>query len=64
MVDKNNSNPTNDLKDILSELELEKSNLGVEYESYGLSGRNAIKLNNSVKKVSSMGIEVLANKVY
>ena len=33
-VDKDKSNPVDDLKDILSELNLEKSNLGVEYEAY------------------------------
>ncbi len=48
-VDKEKSNPTDELKNILSELNLEKSNLGVEYEAYGLTGRNAIKLNDSLK---------------
>ena len=48
-VDKEKSNPTDELKNILSELNLEKSNLGVEYEAYGLTGRNAIRLNNSLK---------------
>ncbi len=48
-VDKDKSNPSDELKNILSELGLEKSNLGVEYEAYGLTGRNAIKLNNSLK---------------
>jgi len=43
-VDKDKSNPTDELKNILSELNLEKSNLGVEYEAYGLTGRNAIRL--------------------
>jgi len=47
-MDKDNANPTNELKNILSELNLEKSNLGVEYEAYGLTGRNAIRLNNSL----------------
>ena len=37
-----------ELKNILSELNLEKSNLGVEYDSYGLTGKNAIDLNNSL----------------
>ena len=49
-VDKDRSNPTSDLKNILSELSLEKSNLGIEYEAYGLTGRNAISLNNSLEK--------------
>ena len=53
-VDKNNSNPADELKNILSELNLEKSNLGVEYESYGLTGRNAIKLNNSLKNFANL----------
>jgi len=53
-VDKDNSNPTNDLKNILLELGLEKSSLGVEYESYGLTGRNAIKLNNSLKNFAKL----------
>jgi len=48
-VDKNKSNPSDELKNILAELGLEKSNLGIEYEAYGLTGRNAIKLNNSLK---------------
>ena len=53
-VDKNESNPTDELKNILSELNLEKSNLGVEYEAYGLTGRNAIRLNNSLKNFSTL----------
>ena len=51
-VDKDRANPTSDLKNILSELSLEKSNLGIEYEAYGLTGRNAISLNNSLEKFS------------
>ena len=53
-VDKDKSNPENELKDILSELGLEKSNLGVEYEAYGLTGRNAIRLNNSLKNFATL----------
>jgi len=53
-VDKEKSNPTDELKKILLELGLEKSDLGVEYESYGLTGRNAIKLNNSLKNFASL----------
>ena len=51
-VDKNNAEPTDELKNILSEINLKKSNLGVEYESYGLTGRNAMKLNNSFSLIS------------
>ena len=53
-VDKDNSNPTDQLKNILAELNLEKSNLGVEYESYGLTGRNAIRLNDSLKNFATL----------
>jgi len=53
-VDKDKSNPSNELKNILSELSLEKSNLGIEYEAYGLTGRNAIKLNNSLKNFATL----------
>ena len=53
-VDKDKSNPANELKNILSELGLEKSNLGVEYEAYGLTGRNAIRLNNSLKNFTTL----------
>ena len=51
-VDKDKSNPTDELKNILSELSLEKSHLGIEYEAYGLTGRNAMRLNNSLKNFS------------
>ena len=53
-VDKDKSNPADDLKNILSELSLEKSNLGVEYEAYGLTGRNTMRLNNSLKNFATL----------
>ena len=53
-VDSEKSNPSNELKNILSELNLKKSKLGVEYDSYGLTGKNAIKLNNSWKNFSTL----------
>jgi len=53
-VDKDKSNPSDELKNILTELELEKSNLGVEYEAYGLTGRNAIRLNNSLNNFGTL----------
>ena len=48
-VDKDNSNPTNDLKIILDELNLKGKNLGAEYDAYGLTGRNSMLLNSSLK---------------
>jgi len=53
-VDDEKANPSNELKNILSELNLEKSNLGVEYDAYGLTGKNAIELNNSLKNFSNL----------
>ena len=47
-IDKDGSNPNDDLKIILNELNLKEKKIGVEYEAYGLTGRNAIKLNNSL----------------
>ena len=48
-VDKDNSNPTEDLKVILDELNLKGKKIGIEYEAYGLTGRNAMKLNQSLE---------------
>ena len=48
-VDRNGSNPTDDLKVILNELNLKGKKLGVEYEAYGLTGRNALLLNKSLE---------------
>ena len=53
-VDKDKSKPVDQLMNILSELSLEKSNLGVEYEAYGLTGRNAMRLNNSLKNFTAL----------
>ena len=47
-VDKDDSNPTNDLKQILNELNLQNKNIGIEYEAYGMTGRNALRLNKSL----------------
>ncbi len=49
-VDKDGSNPTSDLKNILNELNLKDKKIGIEYEAYGLTGRNAINLNKSLEK--------------
>jgi len=53
-IDKDKSNPGDELKNILSELSLEKSNLGIEYEAYGLTGRNALMLNSSLKNFATL----------
>ena len=46
-VDKDESNPTDDLKVILDELNLKGKKLGIEYDAYGLTGKNTLKLNKS-----------------
>ncbi len=48
-VDKDGSNPANDLKYILDELSLKGKKVGIEYEAYGLTGRNALRLNQSLE---------------
>ena len=47
-VDKDGINPTDDLKQILNELNLKGGNIGIEYEAYGMTGRNALRLNKSL----------------
>ena len=48
-VDKEKSKPTDDLKKILDELDLKGKKLGIEYDAYGLTGKNALALNNSLE---------------
>ena len=48
-MDKDGINPTDDLKIILDELDLKNKNVGIEYEAYGMTGRNALKLNKSLE---------------
>ena len=48
-MDKDGVNPTDDLKIILDELDLKNKNVGIEYEAYGMTGRNALKLNKSLE---------------
>ena len=47
-VDKNGSNPTDNLKIILDELSLKGKKIGIEYEAYGMTGRSALRLNKSL----------------
>ena len=39
------------LKLILNELSLKGKKLGIEYEAYGMTGRNALRLNKSLEKL-------------
>ena len=52
-IDKEKSKPTDDLKKILDELNLKGKKLGIEYEAYGLTGKNALALNNSLENYCS-----------
>jgi len=53
-VDKDDNNPAIELKSILIELNLENKNLGIEYESYGLTGKNAMMLNKSLNSFAKL----------
>ena len=53
-VDKDGSKPTDDLKIILDELDLKGKKLGIEYEAYGLTGKNALALNKSLENYCSV----------
>ncbi len=44
-INKDDSNPAEHLKISLNELDLKGKKIGIEYEAYGLTGRNALKLN-------------------
>ena len=48
-VDKDGINPTDNLKQILNDLNLKNKKIGVEYEAYGMTGRNALRLNKSLE---------------
>tara|TARA_B100000780_G_scaffold42445_1_gene26376 strand:+ start:1183 stop:2334 length:1152 start_codon:yes stop_codon:yes gene_type:complete len=48
-VDKDGSNPTDELKIILDELNLKGKKIGIEYEAYGMTGRSALRLNKSLE---------------
>ena len=53
-VDKDDISPAEELKSILVESNLENKNLGVEYESYGLTGKNAMMLNHSLNNFAKL----------
>ena len=53
-IDKNESKPTDDLKVILDELNLKGKIIGIEYEAYGLTGRNTLRLNKSLENYCSI----------
>jgi len=52
--DKEGSSPSDILKEILIDLNLKGKNIGIEYDSYGLTGRNTLKLNDSLKDFGNL----------
>ena len=63
-VDKDGINPTDDLKKILNELNLKNKNIGIEYEAYGMTGRNALKLNKSLDMFTGSLVNSSSSTVY
>ena len=43
-TDRDNANPASDLRNILTELDLLGTRIGIEYQTHGLTGANARKL--------------------
>ena len=58
-VDKDGSKPTDNLKIILDELNLKGKKLGIEYEAYGLTGKNALSLNKSLENYVKVKLKSL-----
>jgi len=54
-VDREGVNPAEDLRDLLAELGLERARLGIEYEAYGLTGRNARRLDGALSGFAETG---------
>ncbi len=53
-VDRDEASPADALRDLLDELGLAGTLLGVEYEAYGLTGRNALRLNSALQGFASL----------
>jgi len=62
-VDGDGASPSEELKNILNELNLGNMNVGVEYESYGLTGRNTLRLNQSLAGFSLQDESFLISKL-
>jgi Xaa-Pro dipeptidase len=53
-VDRVNADPTMDLKNLLSDLDLLGARIGVEYDTHGLTGRNARLLDNQLQSFGEL----------
>jgi len=61
-IDRDNNNPADELKNILSELNLENKNIGIEYDTYGLTGKNTMMLNASLDNFAILSDQSLLIK--
>lgn len=53
-IDRENANPAIDLRNLLSELDLLGSRIGVEYQTHGLTGSNARKLDDQLQSFAKI----------
>ena len=53
-IDRANADPTMDLKNLLSDLDLLGCRIGVEYDTHGLTGRNARLLDNQLQSFGTL----------
>ncbi|MEQ8306473.1 MAG: Xaa-Pro peptidase family protein [Hoeflea sp.] len=53
-TDRSKADPTMDLKDLLSELDLLGARIGVEYDTHGLTGANCRKLDNQLQSFAEL----------
>lgn len=53
-VDREGANPALELKGLLEELKLKGAKIGVEYEAYGLTGRNAKRLDEALSGFATL----------
>ncbi|MEQ8482320.1 MAG: Xaa-Pro peptidase family protein [Hoeflea sp.] len=53
-TDRSKADPTMDLKDLLSELDLLGARIGVEYDTHGLTGANCRKLDNQLHSFAEL----------
>ena len=61
-IDKDNSNAAEELKLILLDLNLENKNIGIEYDTYGLTGKNTMMLNNTLNNFATLSDQSLLIK--
>lgn len=52
--DRNNANPILNLRDLLSEMDLLGARIGIEYQTHGLTGANALKLDDQLQSFAKV----------